>query len=58
MRFLMKRGVRTIVFCKIRKTCEIVMKILRAELTQEGRADILKQVMAYRGGYSQDVGLI
>lgn len=54
MRFLMKRGVRTIVFCKIRKTCEIVMKILRTELTAEGRSDILQQVMAYRGGYSQD----
>ncbi|KAG8858046.1 hypothetical protein FRB91_010520 [Serendipita sp. 411] len=54
MRFLMKRGVRTIVFCKIRKTCEIVMKILRTELTAEGRADILQRVMAYRGGYSQD----
>lgn len=31
------------------------MKILRTELTAEGRADILQQVMAYRGGYSQDV---
>ena len=40
---------------KIRKTCEIVMKILRAELTAEGRIDILQQVMAYRGGYSQEV---
>ena len=41
---------------QIRKTCEIVMKILRMELTAEGRSDILQQVMAYRGGYSQEVG--
>jgi len=40
---------------KIRKTCEIVMKILRTELTAEGRSDVLQKVMAYRGGYSQDV---
>lgn len=31
------------------------MKTLRQELSAEGRTDILQQVMAYRGGYSQEV---
>ncbi|THH32983.1 hypothetical protein EUX98_g1174 [Antrodiella citrinella] len=52
MRFLMGRGVRVILFCKIRKICEWAMKALRTELTAEGRLDILQRVMAYRGGYS------
>lgn len=40
---------------QIRKMCELVMKTLRQELSAEGRTDILQQVMAYRGGYSQEV---
>ncbi|KAI9064267.1 P-loop containing nucleoside triphosphate hydrolase protein [Trametes sanguinea] len=54
MRFLMARGVRVILFCKIRKSCELAMKTLRQELTADGRLDILERVMSYRGGYSQD----
>ncbi|KAI0664969.1 P-loop containing nucleoside triphosphate hydrolase protein [Cubamyces menziesii] len=54
MRFLMARGVRVILFCKIRKSCELAMKTLRQELTAEGRLDILERVMSYRGGYSQE----
>ncbi|KAK7440243.1 ATP-dependent 3'-5' DNA helicase [Stygiomarasmius scandens] len=54
MRFLMKRGIRVILFCKIRKVCELVMKTLRAELTSQGRHDILNRVQAYRGGYSPE----
>lgn len=52
MRFLMSRGVRTILFCKIRKVCELVMKTLRTELSRDGRLDILDRVVGYRGGYS------
>ncbi|EJD53252.1 DEAD/H helicase [Auricularia subglabra TFB-10046 SS5] len=52
MRFLMKRGMRVLMFTKIRKICEMAMKTLRTELTEEGRMDILEKVMAYRGGYS------
>ncbi|KAI0051412.1 P-loop containing nucleoside triphosphate hydrolase protein [Auriscalpium vulgare] len=52
MRFLMKRGVRVILFCQTRKTCELVMKTLRVQLSSEGRYDILQKVMPYRGGYS------
>ncbi|TFK54805.1 P-loop containing nucleoside triphosphate hydrolase protein [Heliocybe sulcata] len=54
MRALMKRGVRVIMFCKIRKTCELAMKTLRQDLSAEGRMDILNKVMSYRGGYSQE----
>ncbi|RDB21503.1 ATP-dependent helicase hrq1 [Hypsizygus marmoreus] len=54
MRFLMKRGIRVILFCKIRKVCELAMKAIRADLTNEGRYDILERTMPYRGGYSQE----
>ncbi|EJF65709.1 P-loop containing nucleoside triphosphate hydrolase protein [Dichomitus squalens LYAD-421 SS1] len=54
MRFLMARGVRVILFCKIRKSCELAMKTLRQELSADGRHDILERVMSYRGGYSQE----
>lgn len=54
MRFLMKRGIRVILFCKIRKACELAMKALRTDLSAEGRLDILAKVMPYRGGYSQE----
>ncbi|KAH9930993.1 P-loop containing nucleoside triphosphate hydrolase protein [Fomitopsis serialis] len=53
MRLLMARGIRVILFCKIRKTCELAMKALHTELAADGRQDILERVMAYRGGYSQ-----
>ncbi|KAH8117220.1 DEAD/H helicase [Phellopilus nigrolimitatus] len=50
MRFLMKKGVRTILFCKYRKICELAMKSMRTQLSAEGRLDILERVMSYRGG--------
>ncbi|KAJ6606558.1 P-loop containing nucleoside triphosphate hydrolase protein [Mycena vulgaris] len=53
MTFLMKRGIRVILFCKTRKVCELAMKSLRLELTKNGRFDILERVKSYRGGYSQ-----
>ncbi|KAA1474847.1 DEAD H helicase [Dentipellis sp. KUC8613] len=54
MRYLMKRGIRVILFCKIRKVCELAMKAIRTDLSAEGRHDVLDRVMAYRGGYSQE----
>ncbi|KAJ7771770.1 hypothetical protein B0H16DRAFT_1660723 [Mycena metata] len=54
MKYLMQRGVRTILFCKIRKVCELAMKHLRVELTKDGRFDILERVKSYRGGYSRE----
>ncbi|KXN90485.1 Putative ATP-dependent helicase HRQ1 [Leucoagaricus sp. SymC.cos] len=58
MRFLMKRGVRVLLFCKVRKTnFEKAMKAVRVDLSNEGRLDILAKVKPYRGGYSQEVRL-
>ncbi|PPQ78161.1 hypothetical protein CVT25_015494 [Psilocybe cyanescens] len=50
MRTLMKSGLRVILFCKIRKA----MKIVKADLSNEGRLDIVEKVRAYRGGYSRE----
>ncbi|KAG1730617.1 DEAD H helicase [Suillus lakei] len=49
MIFLMMRGVRVILFCKFRRTCELAMKALRQRLSAEGRLDVLAKVMPYRG---------
>ncbi|KIL69576.1 hypothetical protein M378DRAFT_184005 [Amanita muscaria Koide BX008] len=49
MRQLMKCGLRVILFCKIRKVCELAMKSLRSDLSSEGRHDILDRVKPYRG---------
>ncbi|KAH9981492.1 P-loop containing nucleoside triphosphate hydrolase protein [Lactifluus volemus] len=51
MSYLMKRGVRVILFCQTRKSCELAMKTLRTTLSMEQRYDILNRVMPYRGGY-------
>ncbi|KAJ7093176.1 P-loop containing nucleoside triphosphate hydrolase protein [Mycena epipterygia] len=53
MKFLMQRGVRVILFCKIRKVCELAMKNIRLELTKDGRFDILERVKSYRGDVTQ-----
>ncbi|KAG2076017.1 DEAD H helicase [Suillus decipiens] len=49
MVFLMMRGVRVILFCKIRRACELAMKALRQRLSAEGHLDVLAKVMPYRG---------
>ncbi|GAA5980934.1 hypothetical protein JCM11641_005489 [Rhodosporidiobolus odoratus] len=51
-RFLMERGIRTIVFCRVRQQCEILMKQVRQDLMLDGRGDMAKRVMSYRSGYS------
>jgi DEAD/DEAH box helicase domain-containing protein len=54
-RFLMDRGIRCIVFCKVRKICELVIKQVRTDLALEGRDDMSQRVMSYRSGYSAQV---
>ncbi|KAI0055143.1 hypothetical protein BV25DRAFT_1816061, partial [Artomyces pyxidatus] len=55
MIFLMKRGVRVILFCKASRSSLLrAMKTIRTKLSSEGRYDILERVMPYRGGYNQD----
>lgn len=47
---LARSQVRTIVFCSIRKTVELVMKEVRLKLKHD--LDLAKTIMSYRGGYS------
>lgn len=47
---LVKMKVRTIVFCSVRKTVELVMKDVRLKLKHE--PELIKTIMSYRGGYS------
>ncbi|VUG18577.1 HRQ1 [Brettanomyces bruxellensis] len=49
---LIKNNVRTIVFCVVRKTVELVMKEIRRMLKAQDKTGILGQIMSYRGGYS------
>jgi len=50
--FLIKRGVRTIAFCKVRKICDVLLRAVRAELRQQQLEDLTGKVMSYRGGYT------
>ncbi|KAI8991328.1 P-loop containing nucleoside triphosphate hydrolase protein [Mycotypha africana] len=54
LEYLLVNKIRTIAFCKVRKTCELLMKELREKLEQKQRRDILDKVMSYRGGYTPD----
>lgn len=49
---LILRGVRVIVFCRIRKQCEIMTTAIKTELVALERAEVMARVMAYRGGYT------
>ncbi|CAO1628520.1 unnamed protein product [Jaminaea pallidilutea] len=51
-RHLVERGVRTIIFTKVRRTCEIVISQVRKDLLLDNRHDIVDKVMSYRSGYS------
>lgn len=49
---LILRGVRIIIFCRIRKQCEIVLAAVRTEFQTLERPEVANLVMGYRGGYS------
>jgi DEAD/DEAH box helicase domain-containing protein len=51
----MDRGIRAIMFCKVRKVCELLMRQVRTDLMLEGRSDMASRVMSYRSGYSPEV---
>lgn len=53
-RHLVERGVRTIIFTKVRRTCEIVISQIKKDLMVEHRHDIVDKVMSYRSGYSPE----
>jgi DEAD/DEAH box helicase domain-containing protein len=50
--YLIRRGVRTIAFCKVRKTCDVLLRAVRSELRREGADELSAKVMSYRGGYT------
>lgn len=47
---ILKMNIRTIVFCTVRKTVELVMKEVRRLLKDD--LELLSHIMSYRGGYS------
>ncbi|RAO70170.1 uncharacterized protein BHQ10_006182 [Talaromyces amestolkiae] len=49
---LILRGVRVIIFCRIRKQCEVVLAAVRTEFQTLERPEVANLVMGYRGGYS------
>ncbi|KAG2226825.1 hypothetical protein INT45_005790 [Circinella minor] len=51
LEYLLSNNIRTIAFCKVRKTCEMLMKQLRESLEKQNKLNMLKKVMSYRGGY-------
>jgi len=50
--FLIKRGIRTIAFCKVRKICDVLLRAVRTDLRQQQLEDLSSKVMSYRGGYT------
>lgn len=57
-RFLMDRGIKTIMFCKVRKSCELLIRQVRTDLMLEGRSDMAARVMSYRSGYNAQVRVL
>ncbi|RYP38565.1 hypothetical protein DL767_002501 [Monosporascus sp. MG133] len=49
---LILRGVRVIVFCRVRKQCEELIAQARFELESLGRPECMARIMSYRGGYT------
>lgn len=50
--FLMRRRIRTIAFCKVRKVCDVLLRAIRAELRLQELDALATKVMNYRGGYT------
>lgn len=51
VRFLIRRGVRTVVFCKYRKLLELLLRQIHQDMEYEGRAALKSKVVGYRAGY-------
>lgn len=49
---LILHGIRTIVFAKVRRTCEIIIRQIREDLVHEGHPELAERVHAYRSGYA------
>ena len=46
---LIKKGIRTIIFCRVRRSCELLLKQIHCDLEKEDH--LRSRVMGYRGGY-------
>lgn len=53
--YLLGNTIRTIAFCKVRKTCELLMKQLRENLLLKQKRNMMNRIMSYRGGYTPHV---
>lgn len=49
---LLLKGSRVLAFCKIRRSCELLLKAVHEELEKRGLSRLKNRVMSYRGGYS------
>ncbi|EEB07119.1 RecQ type DNA helicase Hrq1 [Schizosaccharomyces japonicus yFS275] len=49
---LVERNVRTIVFCRVRKSCETLMQAVLTELKQEKKDHLIPKIQSYRAGYT------
>ncbi|KAI7901494.1 P-loop containing nucleoside triphosphate hydrolase protein [Cokeromyces recurvatus] len=52
LEYLLLNNIRTIAFCKMRKSCELLMKQVRENLQKKDRKEMMNKVMSYRGGYT------
>ncbi|EPY51438.1 RecQ type DNA helicase Hrq1 [Schizosaccharomyces cryophilus OY26] len=50
--YLAERKVRTIVFCRIRKACESLMRLVRGQLKASHKEYLLEKIQSYRAGYT------
>ncbi|EPX73788.1 RecQ type DNA helicase Hrq1 [Schizosaccharomyces octosporus yFS286] len=50
--YLCERKVRTIVFCRIRKACESLMRLVRGQLKASHKEYLLEKIQSYRAGYT------
>jgi|SRR5579862_2377056 len=49
---LIRRKIRTIAFCKVRKICDVLLRAIRTELRGQQLEELSTKVMSYRGGYT------
>lgn len=49
---LIRRDIRTIAFCKVRKICDVLLRAVRNELRSQQLEELAGKVMSYRGGYT------
>ncbi|KAI8087955.1 P-loop containing nucleoside triphosphate hydrolase protein [Gilbertella persicaria] len=51
LEYLIEHQMRTIAFCKVRKSCELLTKQVKDNLIKKQRHDLVDKITSYRGGY-------